>query len=71
MKGIFERKEKQRNFIPSDLLLRWDSRREDLDKHGKFDHLWLGSYNIATIEGNNSFSLQNLEGNSLELPVNG
>jgi hypothetical protein len=71
MKAIFDRREKQRNFIPGDLVLRWDSRREDPGKHGKFDHLWLGPYKIVAVEGNNSFSLQNLEGDLLELPVNG
>jgi hypothetical protein len=71
MKSIFDRRAKQRNFIPGDLVLRWDSRREDHGKHGKFDHLWLGPYKIVAVEGNNSFSLQNLEGDLLEFPVNG
>jgi hypothetical protein len=50
MKAIFDRREKQRNFIPGDLVLRWDSRREDPRKHGKFDHLWLGPYKIVAVE---------------------
>jgi hypothetical protein len=71
MKTIFYRRAKQRNFVPSDLVLRWDTKREDHGKHGNFDNLWLGPFNIASIEGNNSFSLQNLDGDLLEFPVNG
>jgi hypothetical protein len=40
--------------------------REDPRKHRNFDHLWLGPYKITTVEGNNSFSLQNLEGDLLD-----
>jgi hypothetical protein len=52
-------------------VLRWDSRREDHGKHGKFDNQWLGPFKIDAIEGKNSFSLQNLNGDLLELPMNG
>jgi hypothetical protein len=51
--------------------LKWDIKRKDLGKHGKIDHLWLGPYKIVAVEGNNSFSLQNLERDLVELPVNG
>jgi hypothetical protein len=71
MKAIFDRREKQRNFILGDLVVRWDSRREDPGKHGNFDHLWLGPYKIVVVEGNNLFSLQNLEGYLLEFLMNG
>jgi hypothetical protein len=71
MKVIFDKRAKWRNCIPGDLLLRWYSRREDPGKHGKFDHLWLGPYKFVVVEGNNSFSLQNLEGYLLEFLVNG
>jgi hypothetical protein len=37
MKEIFDRKEKERSFLLGDLVLRWDARREDPGKHGKFD----------------------------------
>jgi hypothetical protein len=71
MKVIFDRREKQKNFVPNDLVLKWDNMREDPGKHGKFDHLWLRPYNIVVVKGNNSFSLQKLEGDLLESPVNG
>jgi hypothetical protein len=71
MKAIFDKKAKDINFLPGDLVLRWDARREDPGKHGKFDNLWFGPYKIAAVEGKNSFSLQNLDGEILEAPVNG
>jgi hypothetical protein len=41
MKSIFDRITKQRNFVPGDFMLRWDSRIDEHGKHVKFDHLWL------------------------------
>ena len=40
MKSIFDRKAKEILFQAGDLVLRWDTRREDKGKHGKFDPLW-------------------------------
>ena len=28
-------------------MLRWDARRDEKPKHGKFDHLWLGPFKIV------------------------
>ena len=39
MKSIFDRKEKEILFQTGDLVLRWDTRREEKGKHGKFDPL--------------------------------
>jgi hypothetical protein len=41
IKAMFDRREKHRKFITGDLVLRWDSRRENPRKHGKFGYLWL------------------------------
>jgi len=72
MKAIFfYMREKQRNFVHGDLVLKWDSRREYHGKHGNVYNLWHGPFKIDAIEGNNSFSLQNLNGDLLELPMNG
>jgi hypothetical protein len=57
MKAIFYKKSKDINFLPGDLVLRWDARREEPRKHGKIDNLWFGPYRIAIVEGTNSFSL--------------
>jgi len=61
IKEVFDKKEKERFFVPEDLVLRWDAKSEELGKHRKFDPLWFGPFKISTIEGFNSFSLQNLD----------
>jgi hypothetical protein len=35
MKVLFDRKAKDRDFLPRDLVLKWDDRKEDSEKHGK------------------------------------
>ena len=46
--------------------MRWDSRREDKGKHGKFHFLWQGPYVIYGYRGNNSFFIKNLDGTELQ-----
>ena len=58
-------------FQNGDLVLRWDTRREDKGKHGKFDPLWYGPYKIIEARKNNNFMLESLDGEAVELPVNG
>ena len=60
MKKTFDKKIKEGNFQINDLVLNWDSRKED--KHGKFDHLWKGPYIIVAYRGDNSFILKNQNG---------
>ena len=71
MKSIFDRKSKEILFQVGDLVLRWDTKREDKGKHGKFDPLWYGLYRISEAISNNTFILEYLDGESLQLPVNG
>jgi hypothetical protein len=71
MKSIFDKKAKDKEFLPGDLVLKWEARKEDAGKHGKFDHLWFGPFKIVAAEGRNSFSLENLNGEILEAPING
>jgi hypothetical protein len=71
MKSLFDKKAKDREFLPGDLVLKWEARKEDAGKHGKFDHLWFRPFKIAVAEGKNSFSLENLNGEILEAPING
>lgn len=59
MKSLFDRKARERDFKEGYLVLRWDSRREDKGKHGKFDNLWFITCSIAEVKGNNTFILQN------------
>ena len=71
MKSLFNKKSKDMEFIPGDLVLKWEARKEDAGKHGKFDHLWFIPFKLAVVEGKNSFSLENLNGEILEAPING
>ena len=58
MKALFDKKAKHMEFLPGDLVLKWEARKEDVGKHGKFDHLWSGPFKIAAAEGKNSFLLE-------------
>ena len=71
MKDIFYQHAKDRKLQVGDLVLRWDIRRADKGKHGKFDPLWFGPFKIAEQGGNNTFRLENLQGDLLDTPVNG
>ena len=62
IKKLFDRRTKASNFNIGDKILKWDSRREDKGKHGKFDNLWLGPYLIHSAAGYNAFFLQELDG---------
>ena len=71
MKGNFNRKAKEIDFKAGDLVLRLDSRREDKGKYRKFYPLWYGPFRITEARENNTFFLENLDGDTLQLPVNG
>ena len=45
--------------------------REEKGKHGKFDPLWYGPYKITEVRSNNTFMLENLDGEVVEQLVNG
>jgi hypothetical protein len=70
MKSLFIKKTKDMEFLLGDLVLKWEARKEDARKHGKFDHLWFGPFKIAVVEGKNSFSLENIDGEILDTPIN-
>jgi hypothetical protein len=70
MKALFDKKDKDREFLPRDLVLKWESRKEDAGKHDKFDHLWFGPFKISSTEGKNPFLLENLDGKFLNAPIN-
>ena len=57
MKNTFDRKVKEEKFLIDDLVLKWDAPHEEKEKHGKFDHMWMGPYIIAAYRGDNSFIL--------------
>jgi hypothetical protein len=71
MKALFNHKAKDRESLPGDLVLKWDARREDSEKHGKFDHIWYGPFKVSLSEGKNLFLLEILDGKIFNAPVNG
>ena len=63
---------KANDFQVGNVVLKWDSRREEKGKHIKFENMWKGPYIIHSIRGNNAFSLQELNGEEvLGGPVSG
>ena len=71
MKKSFDKKVKKYVFAVGDLVLRRDARKDEKGKHGKFDNLWIGPFTVIKILGNNTFFLQNLNGEEIASPVNG
>ena len=71
MKEIFDKKVKKDVFAVGDLVLRWDARKDEKGKHGKFNNLWIGPFTVIKILGNNTFVLQNLNGEEIAGLVNG
>lgn len=61
VKFVFDRRSNQKSFQMDDLVLWWNARRKDRDKHGKFDNLWFGPFRAATVLDNNTFLLKNLD----------
>ena len=51
IKKIYDWKTKEDNFKVGDVVLRWDARNEDKGKHGNFENLWKGPYNISACWG--------------------
>jgi len=71
IKNIFDKRTKAKYLYLGDNVLKWDSRKEDKGKHGKFDFLWKGPYIIYAFRGNNAFFLREMDGTKVEGgPVN-
>ena len=69
---IFDKRTKANNFHIGDIVLKWDSRREDTGKHGKFENLWKGPYLIQSVRGHKALFLQGLNGEEIfGGPING
>ena len=72
VKVVFDKRANQQTFQENDLVLRWDIRREDCGKHGKFDNLWFRPFRIAQVLENNTFLLKHLDDDQqVGGPVNG
>ena len=72
MKLTFDKKVNKEVFQVNDLVLRWDIRREEKGKHGKFDNMWFGPFQIVEILENNTFILRCLDSDEIiGGPING
>ena len=71
IKRTFDKSTRPGSFQVGDTVLLWDKQRDKSGKHGKFDSLWMGPYIIWEVADTNSFYLNDLEGERLNLPVNG
>ena len=71
LKYLYDNKAFDRKFEPDDMVLMWNAKLEDKEKHGKFDPIWLGSYLIDSKWGDDSYLLKELFGGILELPIHG
>ena len=68
---MFDKRAKVENFQVKDWVLKWDVVKQDNGKHEKFDSLWIGPFVIDQGYENNTFKLQNLEGEEVfDGPVN-
>eukprot|EP00253_Pinus_taeda_P036624 PITA_36624 len=65
IKEAFDRKAKMDNFQVSDWVLKWDALKENKGNHSKFDTMWIGPFIISQVQGNNTFVLQSLEGETV------
>ena len=65
VKEVFDKKTKSDNFQVGDLVLKWDALKEKKGNHGKFDAFWIGPFIISQIQGNNTFILQSMGGQTV------
>jgi hypothetical protein len=72
IKQAFDKESRKEDFQLGDLVLKWDAPRQDKGKHGKFESLWIEPFNIFEAFPNNTYRLQNMEGEEVFVgPVNG
>jgi len=72
IKKIYDRKAKSDKFQLDEVVLKWDARNEEKGKHGKFENLWKGPFNIAAYRGQNAFLLKEMNGDDCPGgPING
>ena len=66
----FDKRATSKSFRISNLVLMWDKGKENLRNHTKFQLLWIGSYQIIEILGENAFRLNTLEWELVQFPIN-
>ena len=71
IKGTFDQSTWNEEFKVGDIVLLWDKNKENSGNHGKLEKKWMRPYKFGRIAGKGSFWLESLDGEELELPVNG
>ena len=59
-----------KQFQVGDLVLKWDQASEGKGKHSKFQKICLGPYESSEKIGDATYTLQSLQGDLENLPVN-
>ncbi|XP_059066272.1 uncharacterized protein LOC131857601 [Cryptomeria japonica] len=59
------------DFKQGDLVLKYNERMANPSQHARFDELWEGPFHIIGCKGFNSFDLEDMQGDSLKILVNG
>eukprot|EP00253_Pinus_taeda_P024598 PITA_24598 len=60
-----------KDYQVGELVLKWDKLSEPKRKHMKFQHLWLGQFQVEEKIGQGTYRLKNLQGEIEKLPVSG
>eukprot|EP00253_Pinus_taeda_P034376 PITA_34376 len=60
-----------KDYQVGELVLKWDKSNEPKGKHTKFQHLWLGPFQVEEKIGQGTYRLKNLQGETEKLPVSG
>lgn len=71
MKSSFDKREKLRQFVVGEFVLKWDEKKRNPGRNSKFDALWDGPYIIIECKERKSFQLSKLNGEILPILVNG
>eukprot|EP00253_Pinus_taeda_P009949 PITA_09949 len=60
-----------KDYQVGELVLKWDKLNEPKGKHTKFQHLWLGPFQVEEKIGQGTYKLKTLQGETEKIPVNG
>ena len=60
-----------KDYQVGELVLKQDKLKEPKAKHTKFQHLWLGPFQVVEKIGQGTYRLKTLQGETEKLPVNG
>jgi hypothetical protein len=71
VKKYFDKKAKSVVFRVDEKVLLWDSTHAKKGRHSKFQKLWLGPFKIASVIGNNSYLLKDMEERLFSYTTNG